>query len=69
MQIESAKLSAAQDRKLEKMNEVLEPLLEWAEQQQLASQENMRFSKIAAWSSIVAVVLTAIGIIVQISLR
>lgn len=82
MQIESAKLSAAHDKKLEKMSHLLGALLDWAEQHQMALRErdeieerrykeNTRLSRIAAWSSVasivVTVILTAIGIWVQIA--
>ena len=80
MQIQSVKLSTSHDKKLEKTNEVLTSLLEWAHQQQIASQqrevtevqryrENTRLSRIAAWSGVIALILSAIGVIAQIALK
>lgn len=79
MQIESAKLSATQGKNLEKMSEILSSLLEQADRQRLAMQqnerieeqrylENTRLSRVAAWSSIISMIVAVVGIIVQIAL-
>ena len=80
MQIELTKLSAAHDKKLEKMNEVLNTLVTWAEQHQAAlrhnekveeqrSRENTRLSRIAAWSGVISAILAVVAIIAQQALK
>lgn len=73
LQIKSTKLLTDQHQKLEKMNESLRLLSEWAEKHQIALQEqgrleelrhksNMRYVKIAAWTGVISTIFGAIAI-------
>lgn len=79
-QIEVAKLLAAQDNKMARMNDTLNALLAWTAQQHAASQrrseiedqkssENTRLSRIAAWSAVASLILAVLGIMAQIALK
>lgn len=81
-QIESSKILADQREELEVMrasiNALLTHSLEQAEQQEIKSQErdkveteryreNLRFTKIAAWTGIMGSILSVVAIILQLS--
>ena len=74
VQLESAKMLADQHEKLDRMSEALMFLAEHAQQSQISSRErqaiedkrhleNLRFTKIAAWSGVVAAILGIVAIV------
>lgn len=76
LQLEATKLLTYQERKLEKLSEIVEKLSKRIEQQHLAAQEreelederseeNMRFSKIAAWSGVVSILVAVVSFIIS----
>lgn len=73
LQLESTKMLAEQQRQLSHMNQTLGSLIEYVKQSQaledIRYKENLRFTKIAAWSGVAATVLTLVIFGIQLALR
>lgn len=80
MQIELAKLTALNDKKLENLNQTTDSLLKWTElhQKELKKRglveeqrykENTRLSRIAAWSGVVSTIVTLVFSIANLLLK